>query len=117
YAPAVADLDPLADRLAEFAARNRQLDIMQRTADIGATRVDDALRTPYGERRTDLYRPQVTIPYVHPNGYMWPGLRLRDSNLIEGPTAPYDPRQAFTQTPFAPSTTPENTPRPVPIPG
>ena len=115
YAPAVADLDPLADRLGEFAARNRQLDIMQRTADIGATRVDDALRTPTGERRTDLYRPVVTIPSVHPNGYVGPGLRLRDGTLIEGPPVPpgYDPRFARPQTPFAPGTTPESAPRPI----
>ncbi len=115
YAPAVADLDPLADRLAEFAARNRHLDILQRTADLGATRVDDALRTPNGERRTDLYRPVVTIPAVHPNGYSGPGLRLRDGTLIEGPPAPpgFDPRFARPQTPFAPGTTPESAPRPI----
>lgn len=115
YAPAVADLDPLADRLSEFAARNRQLDIMQRTADIGATRVDEALRTPPGERRTDLYRPVVTIPSVHPNGYVGPGLRLRDGTLVEGPPAPpgFDPRFARPATPFAPGTTPESAPRPI----
>lgn len=115
YAPAVVDLDPLADRLSEFAARNRQLDIMQRTADIGATRVDEALRTPPGERRTDLYRPVVTIPSVHPNGYSGPGLRLRDGPLMEGPPSPpgFDPRFARPQTQFAPGTTPESAPRPI----
>ncbi len=115
YAPAIADLDPLADRLAEFAARNRHLDIIQRTADIGASRVDDALRTPNGERRADLYRPQVSIPAVHPNGYVGPGLRLRDGTLVEGPPAPpgYDPRLAFPPTGFNPMTTPESAPRPI----
>jgi len=102
YAQSIADLDPLATRVAEFAARNRELDLMQRTADIGATRVDDAVRTPFGERRQDLYRPQVTIPYVHPNGYMGPGLRQRDSSLIEGPVNPYDPRQAYPDTRYSP---------------
>jgi hypothetical protein len=103
YAQQIADLDPLSIRLTEFAARGRALDLMQRTADIGATRVDEAVRIPFGERRSDLYRPQVSIPYIHPNGYQGPGLRNRDSNLIEGPPGQqYDPRQAFPATPYSP---------------
>ncbi len=113
YAPAVADIDPLADRMAEFAARYRRMDVEQRIFDIGASRVDDALRTPFGERRTDLYRPQSNLPAVHPNGYSGPGLRLRDGQLIEGHPVPYDPRTAYPSTQFYPGTTKEGRPKPL----
>ena len=108
YAPAVADLDPLAERMAEFAARYRRTDLEQRIYDIGASRVDGAIRTPYGEQRHDLYRSQMSIPYRHPNGYTGPGLRLQDGSLREG----YDPNVAFPDTQFAPGTSPEGRPKP-----
>ncbi|MDY3560348.1 Ig-like domain-containing protein [Gemmata sp. JC673] len=108
YAPAVADLDPLADRMAEFAARYRRLDVEQRIYDIGATRVDDALRTPYGERRYDLYRPPMSLPFVHPNGYTGLGLRLYDGTLREG----YDVNGTFPDSRFAPRTSPEGMSKP-----
>ncbi|MBP3956497.1 hypothetical protein J8F10_14545 [Gemmata sp. G18] len=108
YAPAVADLDPLADRMAEFAARYRRLDVEQRIYGIGATRVDDALRTPTGERRYDLYYPPMTLPWRHPNGYSGVGLRLHDGILREG----YDPTVAFPETQFAPGTSPEGRSKP-----
>ncbi|WP_171470269.1 hypothetical protein [Frigoriglobus tundricola] len=108
YAPAVADIDPLADRLADFAVRYRRLDIEQRMYDGTAARVDDTFRAPYGERRMDLYRPQVSIPYQHPNGYTGPGLRLKDGRLIEG----YDPLQAYPDTPYSPGMTPGALPKP-----
>jgi hypothetical protein len=113
YAPAVADLDPLADRMAEFAARYRRMDVEQRIFDIGASRVDDALRTPFGERRADLYRPQMNLPYVHPNGYQGPGLRLRDGHLIEGHPIPYDPRNAYPATTHSPGITIQGRPKPL----
>ncbi|HEY1188085.1 MAG TPA: hypothetical protein VGE74_10535, partial [Gemmata sp.] len=109
YAPAVADLDPLADRMAEFAARYRRLDVEQRIYDIGATRVDDALRTPYGERRYDFYRPQVSLPFVHPNGYTGLGLRLYDGSLREG----YNPNDMFPDTRFAPGISLEGRSKPI----
>ena len=108
YAPAVADLDPLADRMAEFAARYRRLDVEQRIYGIGATRVDDALRTPTGERRYDLYYPPMTLPWRHPNGYSGVGLRLHDGILREG----YDPTVAFPETQFAPGISPEGRSKP-----
>ena len=77
------------------------------------SRVDDALRTPFGERRTDLYRPQSNLPAVHPNGYSGPGLRLRDGQLIEGHPVPYDPRTAYPSTQFYPGTTKEGRPKPL----
>lgn len=97
YAPAVADLDPLADRNAEFVVRARRRDLEQRIFDVGAARVDEALRIPPGERRPDLYRTQESIPYTHPNGYFGPGLRQKDSHLVEE----YDPRLAYPETPYA----------------
>ena len=109
YAQAVADLDPMADRLNEFSARGRRTDLEQRVYDLSAARVDEGLRIPGGERRTDLYRPQYTVPYQHPNGYSGPGMKLRDGTLQEG----YDPRQAFPQTPFAPWKLPEDAMRPL----
>lgn len=114
YAPAVADLDPLADRLGEFSARYRRMDLEQRLYDITAARVDDGLRTPPGERRPDLYRSQITLPHQHPNGYYGPGLRLRDGALQEGPGSPYDPRQAYPPTPYAPWKTLEDATTPLP---
>ncbi|MCI0703127.1 MAG: hypothetical protein L0241_18775, partial [Planctomycetia bacterium] len=108
YAPAVADLDPLGERLGEFSARYRRLDLEQRIFDIGATRVDDALRTPWGERRADLYRPQINLPVRHPNDYIGPGLRLRDGHLIEG----YNPQMAYPETRHTPSISPESRPKP-----
>ncbi|VTR93982.1 Uncharacterized protein OS=Blastopirellula marina DSM 3645 GN=DSM3645_15135 PE=4 SV=1 [Gemmata massiliana] len=108
YAPAIADLDPLADRMAEFAARYRRLDVEQRLYDIAATRVDDAVRTPYGERRYDYYRSQMTLPWRHPNGSTGVGLRLHDGILREG----YDPTIKFPETQFAPGFSPEGRPKP-----
>jgi hypothetical protein len=117
YAPAVADIDPMAERIGEFTARWRWEDLRQRSFDIGATRVDDAMRTPAGERRPDLYRPQVTIPSQHPNGYSGPGLRMRDGILQEGPDNPYDPQRAYPPTRYAPGTIPEDAMRPLPPSG
>lgn len=110
YAQAVADLDPMADRLNEFSARGRRTDLEQRVYDLSAARVDNGLRIPGGERRTDLYRPQYTVPYQHPNGYSGPGMKLRDGTLQEG----YDPRGAFPQSQFAPWKLPEDAMRPLP---
>jgi hypothetical protein len=103
YAQAVADLDPMADRLGEFAARVRRLDVEQRIYDITAARVDEAIRTPFGERRTDTYRPQITLPHEHPNGFIGPGLRQRDGVLQEG----FDPFLSYPPTRYTPGFTEE----------
>lgn len=98
YAPAVADIDPEFTKNDEFVVRGRRDYLRQYIFDYGASRVDDALRIMYGERRPDLYRSQHTIPWVHPNGYQGPGLRQRDAILEEG----YDPLRAYPPTKFAP---------------
>jgi len=117
YAPAVADLDPMAERNDEWVVRNRRRDLEQRIYDYGAAEVDKALRIPTWEQRPDLYRPQVTIPYVHPNGYYGPGLKLKDSHLREGTLDPYDVRRAFPEPRFAPGSTSTAPPGPEPYPG
>ncbi|MDY3553439.1 hypothetical protein R5W24_002541 [Gemmata sp. JC717] len=108
YAPAVADIDPLADRLAEFAVRYRRIDIEQRMYGGTASRVDDIFQTPYGERRTDLHYPQIPIPYRHPNGVTGPGVRQPTGTLVEG----FEPSTAYPPTQFAPGASREGTPKP-----
>lgn len=53
--------------------------------DYSSTQVDEFLRSPQGERRPDLYRPQEEIPWTHPNGYSGPGNNQEDSTLQEVP--------------------------------
>lgn len=84
WAPAVADLDTLRLRNSDFIVRSRNRDLSNRVYDISTSRVDDFLRVPPAERRTDLYRTQETIPQAHPDGYRGPGLNLKDSQLKEG---------------------------------
>ncbi|WP_337177226.1 hypothetical protein [Paludisphaera sp.] len=91
WAPAVSDLDTLRLKNEDFIVRSRRQDLSNRTYDESSWRVDEFLRTPRAERRTDLYRSQETIPSVHPNGYRGPGLNLRDSHMQEG----YDPRALY----------------------
>ncbi len=98
WAPAVSDLDPLGTSNEEFVVRGRKRDLMNHVFDFSTSQVDQFLRIPPAERRTDLYRTQQSIPYVHPNGYRGPGLNLRDSHLREG----YDPRQAQPESQFVP---------------
>jgi hypothetical protein len=98
-APAVADLDTLRLRNWEFSVRGRARDVMNRVFDYSTSRVDEYMRVPPAERRSDLYRSQETIPDVHPNGYHGPGLNLRDSQLQEG----YDPTRANPPTHYVPS--------------
>ena len=100
WAPAVADLDPLALTNADFIVRQRKQFLTNRVFDFSSAKVDEALRIPEGERRGDLYRSQHTIPYEHPNGYKGPGMGLRDSHLKEG----YDPKPLIPQTPYVPGT-------------
>ncbi|WP_068412863.1 hypothetical protein [Planctomyces sp. SH-PL62] len=99
WAPAVADLDTLRLRNDDFVVRGRQREVSNRAFDSSSSRVDDFIRTPAAERRTDLYRSQETIPDVHPNGYRGPGLNLKDSPLREG----YDPEAMNPPTPYVPS--------------
>jgi hypothetical protein len=98
WAPAVADLDPLRTINQEFLVRSRLRDLKNHVYDYSASRVDEFLRIPPAERRTDLYRSQETIPYEHPDGYAGPGLNLRDSQLREG----YDPQQLHPDSRFVP---------------
>jgi hypothetical protein len=52
--------------------------------DYSSSQVDEFLRIPQSERRPDLYRTQVPIPAMHPNGYSGPGNGQYDSVLQEG---------------------------------
>ncbi|MBI1913276.1 MAG: hypothetical protein HYS12_00735 [Planctomycetes bacterium] len=106
WAPAVADLDALRTVNDEFVVRSRHKDVSNRVFDYSTSRVDEFLRIPPAERRTDLYRSQETIPHVHPNGYYGPGLNLRDSHLREG----YDPRPVYPEPRFVPGISKEGVP-------
>ncbi|MFN0054897.1 MAG: hypothetical protein ACKV0T_22225 [Planctomycetales bacterium] len=98
WAPAIADLDPLHLWNDDFIVRSRKRDLSNRVYDISSGKVDEFMRTPLGERRTDLYRSQETIPGVHPNGYRGRGVNLRDSRMQEG----YNPGEAYPDTQFVP---------------
>lgn len=110
WAPAVADLDTLRLRNADFIVRGRGRDLQNHVFDYSTTKVDDFIRIPPAERRTDLYRSQETIPDVHPNGFQGPGLNLRDSDLREG----YEPRALHPESRPIPSTSREVRPEPPP---
>jgi hypothetical protein len=100
WAPVVADLDALRLVNDDFIVRGRRRDLENRVYDISSSRVDDFMRVPQGERRTDLYRSQETIPAVHPDGYRGPGLNLQDSHLQEG----YNPNQVYPESQSVPGT-------------
>src|SRR5262249_41463385 len=106
YAPAIAELDPLRERVSEFVYRNRAEFLKQQVTDRSAQSVDEAMRIPVGERRSDLYRPQRSIPAVHPDGYFGPGLNRYDVPLREG----YSPNRSYPATPYAPADNPEGRP-------
>lgn len=94
WAPAVAELDPLRTTSQDFVYRMRLRDMKNHVYDFSASKVDEFLRVPPADRRTDLYRTQETIPYQHPNGYAGPGLNLQNSNLREG-LPPPPPESSF----------------------
>ena len=106
WAPAVADLDPLRLSNEEFLVRGRRQGLRNRVYDYSSSKVDDFLRIPEGERRSDLYRSQETIPEIHPNGYQGPGLGIRDSQLQEG----YRPSHSQPPTKFIPAESAEGAP-------
>jgi hypothetical protein len=106
WAPAVADLDPLRVTNREFVVRNRHRALENRVYDYASSQVDEFLRIPEANRRSDLYRSQETIPHRHPNGYQGPGLDLRDSQLQEG----YQPSRAYPPSQFIPSESKEGSP-------
>ncbi len=106
WAPAVADLDPLRLREKEFVTRGRRQRLQENVFDYSSFQVDHFLRVPPSERRTDLYRPQSSIPYEHPNGYSGPGLNLRDSRLQEG----FTPHMMQPESRFIPSESSEGVP-------
>jgi len=99
FAPSVANLDPLKLINDEFVVRYRKDYLSNTVFDISSGGVDDALRVHDEYRRADLYRGQHTIPSQHPNGYVGPGLGIRDSHLREG----YNPNLAYPETPYAPN--------------
>ena len=84
WAPVVADLDALRLQEADFVTRSRQRSIRERVFDYSSQQVDEFLRIPAAERRTDLYRSQESTPLEHPNGYMGRGLKMKDGTLREG---------------------------------
>jgi hypothetical protein len=84
WAPTVADLDPLRESNREFVVRGRHRALENRVYDFSSQQVDEFLRIPQSNRRSDLYRSQETIPYVHPNGYQGQGLDMHESHLQEG---------------------------------
>ncbi|MBW3541938.1 MAG: hypothetical protein KY476_16845, partial [Planctomycetes bacterium] len=106
WAPAVADLDALRLIETDFVTRGRQRVLENRVFDYSSHQVDEFLRVPQAERRGDLYRTQETIPLEHPNGYIGPGMELRDSQLRED----YDPRRVRPETHFVPGRSPEGVP-------
>jgi hypothetical protein len=103
WAPAVADLDALRVTNREFVVRGRHRALENRVYDYASEQVDEFLRIPQGNRRTDLYRSQETIPYQHPNGYQGPGLDLHDSPMQEG----YRPEEVYPPSQFTPSQSPD----------
>ncbi|WP_436716988.1 hypothetical protein U8335_07610 [Roseiconus lacunae] len=98
WAPAVADLDPLRLSNREFIVRGRHRYLENRVYDVSSSRVDEFLRVPESERRSDLYRSQSTIPSVHPNGYRGDGLDYRNSELREG----YQTGEAYPNSRYVP---------------
>lgn len=100
WAPAVADLDTLELKNADFIVRGRARDLSNRVYDETSSTVDNFMRVAPSERRPDLYRAQDTIPDVHPNGYRGPGLNLKDSKLKEGysPEAVFPPSNAIPES-------------------
>jgi hypothetical protein len=98
WAPVVSDMDPLRVSNREFVVRGRHRALENRVYDYASSQVDEFLRIPEANRRTDLYRSQETIPWMHPNGYQGPGLDLRDSQLQEG----YQPERAHPPSGFIP---------------
>ena len=91
-----------------MVVRNRRRDLENHVYDFATSKVDEFLRIPPAERRTDLYRTQETIPYSHPDGYRGPGMNLRDGQLREG----YDPRQFHPESRYIPSSSPDGVPLP-----
>ncbi|MFO0871184.1 MAG: hypothetical protein U0935_19850, partial [Pirellulales bacterium] len=106
WAPVVADLDPLRLQTDEFTVRGRNRMLRNRVFDVSSEKVDDFLRMPPGQRRSDLYRTQESIPVQHPNGYEGPGLNQQDSQLREG----YSPTRTYRPDQYAPPGSREGSP-------
>ncbi|MCA9165666.1 MAG: hypothetical protein KDA62_21915, partial [Planctomycetales bacterium] len=56
WAPAVSDMDPLRLSNEEFVVRGRHRELQNRVYDYASNQVDEFLRIPEGNRRSDLYR-------------------------------------------------------------
>ncbi len=98
WAPAVADLGPLELTNREFVSKGRDRFLKNRVYDYAGSKVDQFLEIQDSERRSDLYRTQQTIPDVHPNGYIGPGLNLKRSTIQEN----YHPEQQNLPDRFIP---------------
>ena len=98
WAPAVADVGPLQLTERQFISKGRDRFLKNRVYDYAGSQVDKFLQIPDTERRSDLYRSQQSIPDVHPNGYMGPGLNLKRSTLEEN----YDTERMNPQEKFVP---------------
>src|ERR1700722_16186632 len=57
WAPGVVDLDALRLQESEFVTRQRHRALQNRVFDYSSGKVDEFLRIPDGQRRSDLYRP------------------------------------------------------------
>jgi hypothetical protein len=99
WAPAVADLDEEDIKLQEFTYRNRMRSLKNEVYDYSSSQVDEFLRIPQSERRPDLYRTQVPIPGMHPNGYSGPGNGQFDSHLLEGDGLPLREGEGLEEVP------------------
>ena len=108
WAPVVADMDALRLQEADFVTRSRQRSIRERVFDYSSQQVDEFLRIPAAERRTDLYRSQETTPMEHPNGYQGRGMKIKDGTLREG----YTPEATRPDSHFIPGTSAEGAVRP-----
>ncbi len=108
WAPVVADMDALRLQEADFVTRSRQRSIRERVFDYSSQQVDEFLRIPAAERRTDLYRSQETTPMEHPNGYQGRGMKIKDGTLREG----YVPEATRPDSHFIPGTSAEGAVRP-----
>ncbi len=114
WAPAVADVGPLELSNREFISKGRDRFLKNRVYDYAGSQVDQFLQIKEPERRSDLYRSQETIPDVHPNGYMGPGLNLKRSHLQEN----FQPEQQNPSERFVPRSNPDgfrDTDRAVPV--
>lgn len=100
WAPAIADLGTGNLKELDFVTKNRRKDLQHRVFDYSSSQVDEFLRIPEADRRRDLYRPQAPIEEVHPDQNVYPGMNLKELQMMEetvpdssGPDAESSSRQ------------------------